>query len=136
MTAEGSFVAARGIADDQVSATDVLQRFYRDILPSDLPGARRITYPRFAALARAHNLVLERRSSVPEEDEDSRLARLRTTMLLAGDWADIRRFIHTLENAPEFVVIEEIALSQSEEVGASLVLTLGVSTYYRIEESV
>ena len=31
-----------------------------------------------------------------------------------GDYADIRRFIHQLETAPEFVVIEDVALAQGE----------------------
>ena len=135
VTAQRNYTVTRVAADDQGTTSEALEQFYRDVLPPDLAAARGITYPRLAALARSHGLVLERRSSVPEQDDDSELRRLRTTMLLAGDWADIRRFIDTLENAPEFLVIEEIALSQSEEVGASLVLTLGVSTYFRSEDA-
>ena len=52
-------------------------------------------------------------------------------MLLAGEYENIRRFIEALETAPEFLVIEEVVLSQRQEASDSeLVLTLGLSTYY------
>ena len=75
----------------------------------------------------------ERRSTTTEQDRDSHLARLRTTMVLAGNYADIRRFIYELETAREFVVIEDVSLTQREEDSAALVLTLQVSTYYWTE---
>lgn len=126
--------AVRATADGQSHADAELREFYGEILPRDLAAARGITSPTPAALARRHNLLLQRRSSVPEQDEDSRLARLRTVMLLAGNWRDIRRFIYELETSPEFIVIEDIILSQNEEVGSSLVLTLALATYYQAEE--
>ena len=101
------------------------------MLPASLAGARGITYPRFAALARSHNLVLEQRSNTPEQDEESQLARLRTTMRLGGEWPDIRRFIHALESAPEFIVIEDVFLSQNEEEDSVQMLTMSVATYYQ-----
>ena len=52
------------------------------------------------------------------------------TMLLKGDYRDIRRFIYELETAPEFIVIEEIVLSQGDEGDPAQVLTLGLATYY------
>ena len=54
-------------------------------------------------------------------------------MVLAGNYADIRRFIYELDTAPEFVVIEDVSLAQREEGAAPLVLTLQVSTYYWME---
>ena len=55
-------------------------------------------------------------------------------MLLSGAYRDIRRFIHALETAPEFVVIEEIVLSQGDETEAGEVLSLVLSTYYRDDD--
>jgi hypothetical protein len=52
------------------------------------------------------------------------------TMVLAGSYQDVRQFIHQLETAPEFVVIEDVALVQGEERTAPLVLTLQMATYY------
>ena len=112
-------------------ADSELQRFYTDVLPVDLPHARSISSPFLVKLAEDTNLVLERRTSVPEKERESLLARLRTTMVLAGEYEDIRRFIYELETAREFILIEEVILSQGDESDEKLVLTLGVSTYYR-----
>lgn len=112
-------------------ADSELQRFYTDVLPVDLPHARSISFPFLVRLAEDTNLVLERRTSVPEKERESLLARLRTTMVLAGKYEDIRQFIYELETAREFILIEEVILSQGDESDEELVLTLGVSTYYR-----
>jgi hypothetical protein len=130
-TVEDNHAAALATSTGKDRADQELRKFYTDILPKDLVGARRITYPRLAELAEQTNLRHERRSTVAEQDRDSHLGRLRTTMVLAGDYRNIRRFIHELEASPEFIVIDEVVLSQSEGTNAALVLTLGVSTYYR-----
>jgi len=130
MTAQKDQESVQVTMTDKASAAQELEVFYRDVLPAHLAGARGITYPRLAALAQAHNLVMERRSSVSERGETSELAKLRTNMLLGGEWADIRQFIDDLENGPEFIVIEDIGLGQSEDASSSLVLNLGLATYY------
>ena len=111
-----------------------LEEFYTQVLPPDFAGARSLLSPYLDRLAAESALVLERQSSVAERDRDSRLARLRTTMVLAGEYEDVRRFIHALETAPEFILVEDVVLSQGNESAAGLVLTLGVSTYY-LDES-
>ncbi len=131
---EAELGAARTRLAAQTRAGEQLREFYDTVLPRDLAAARSITYPRLAALAARLDLVLERRTSVSERDDDGPLGRLRTNMLLAGEYADIRRFVEALETAPEFLVIEEVVLSQRQEASAAgLVLTLGLSTYYRVE---
>lgn len=132
-TAQESFQAARVTMEGKSTTSEQMDRFYGEVLPEDLAGARGITYARLAALARDHGLVMSRRSSVAEQIEGSDLARLRSTMLLAGEWDDMRLFMAAVEDAPEFIVIEDISLNQSEEVGASLVLALGLSTFYSVE---
>ena len=127
--------AALGVARATMGAKDRVEadltEFYGGVLPQGLASARGLTYPRLSALARQSNLLLERRGSTSEEDEDRAIGRLRTTMLLAGDYRDIRRFLYELETSPEFIVIEEVVLSQGSEAGSTLTLALGVSTYYR-----
>ena len=115
---------------NRANADEQLQRFYTDVLPVDLADARSISSPFLVKLAEDTNLVLERRTSVPEKERESLLARLRTTMVLAGAYEDIRQFIYEIETAPEFILIEEVVLSQGDESDEELVLTLGVSTYY------
>ena len=117
-------------------ATSALTAFYTDVLPHDLTGARRIYYLRLAQLARKLGLQAQRRGSEAEEPErDSSLRRLKISMTLAGDYEDMRQFIYQLETAPEFVVIEDIALSEAGDPGSPLTLTLELSTYYRTNAS-
>lgn len=112
-------------------ASSALKTFYTDVLPHDLAGARRITYLRLAQLAQKEGLRAQRRSSEPEDAErNSSLRRLKIAMTLAGDYEDMRQFIYELETASEFVVIDDITLSEAGEPGAPLVLTLALSTYY------
>ena len=54
---------------------------------------------------------------------------------LQGEYADMRRFIHTLETAPEFIVIRDVALAKGDDAQKSaLTLTLNLSTFYRTED--
>lgn len=131
-----NFGAAQATLEGKTQADSELRRFYRDILPRDLAGARGITALRLATLADENDLILERRSTTPDRDGDSPLARLRMTMLLEGEYRNIRQFVYALETAPEFIVIEEIALSEGEEGDAAQVLTLGLATYYWAEPDV
>jgi Tfp pilus assembly protein PilO len=113
-------------------AIEELRRFYREVLPPDMAGARRITYLRLAQLAQQNNLKPEHRTSSPEIDRESQLGRLKMTMTLQGDYRSVRNFIHDLETANEFVVIDDVSLTQGSEPSAPLVLTLELSTYYRL----
>ena len=122
------------IAMARKATTDAaLEEFYGTLLPQDLSGARASTYPRLSTLASQSALVLERRSSASFEDEASGLGRLQTTMLLAGQYESIRQFIFELETSLEFIVIDEVVLSNGGGLESDLVLTLGLSTYYRID---
>lgn len=124
------FEAARLAADGKHRTELQLQAFHRDILPRGLSGARTLTLARLAALAGEHDLVMERRASAPDSEDGSLLARLQVSMLLSGAYRDIRRFIHAIETAPEFLIIDEIVLSQRDEAETGEVLDLGLSTYY------
>ena len=132
--AETMFASAESIASGKAQATSELRSFYEEILPVGLAGARRITYVRLAQAAAESGLQYERRTIRTERDPDSSLARLEMTMVLAGRYADVRRFIHELETSDEFIVIEDVALAQSEETDAPLVLTVDIATYYRAED--
>ena len=128
--AQVTHAAVSATSANKTNADSELQGFYTDVLPSGLAGARIISSPFLVKLAEDTNLVLERRTSVPEKERESLLARLRITMVLAGEYEDIRQFIYELETAPEFILIEEVVLSQGDESEEELVLTLGLSTYY------
>ena len=110
-----------------------LDRFYRDVLPEGLAGARLESFARLTALAASHDLTMERRSSSPRGVENSLLRKLDISMLLQGEYRDLRRFIYDLEVGNEFLVIEEIVLRRNENVSDGEVLDLGLSTYYLSE---
>jgi Tfp pilus assembly protein PilO len=126
---------ANGTLTGKARASAELTTFYRDVLPQDLAGARRLTYLRLARLARESNLEYERSSYAPQVDTDSTLTRLQIQMVLAGTYAEMRDFIYQLETAPEFVVIDNIQLAEGSEATGSLVVTLDLSTYFQVAAS-
>ena len=81
--------------------------------------------------ARWCNLKLERETSDPKRERDSDLVKFTYTASLSGDYRNIRRFIHELETRPEFLVLENVELSQSEAEGRGLNVNLQIATYYR-----
>lgn len=136
-TAEQALAAARrehgqasGALTGKARASAELASFYADVLPQGLTGARRLTYLRLAQLARESGLELQSSKASPTTPRDSTLKQLDIQMVLSGSWPDVRAFIHQLETSAEFVVIDNVELSEGAE-GGSLVLTLALSTYYR-----
>ena len=113
---------AEAIRTGQERAAQQLARFYDSVLPKGQEGARRITYRRLATLADESNLDYDRRTIAIKQDRESALEQMDVTMVLEGEYRDVRRFIHTLETAPEFVVIEDVGLVQGER-NAPLTLT-------------
>ena len=133
IAAEQALAMARTTVDGKLEADRELQNFYREILPSDLSDARGITFARLEEAASRNNLLMERRSSSTDHEEGSRLARLQMTMFLKGDYRDMRSFLSELEAADDFIVIEEISLSQDDAAENTESLTLGLATYYWTE---
>jgi Tfp pilus assembly protein PilO len=124
---------ASGTLTGKARAAAELATFYRDVLPRDLTGARRLTSLRLARLARDLNLQYERASYDPGIETGSTLTRLQIQMVLSGSYADMRGFIYQLETAPEFVVIDNVQLAEGGDGSGSLVVTLDLSTYHRNE---
>ena len=136
-TAEEQLLAARrdhaqasGTLTGKDRAAAELATFYKDVLPQDLAGARRLTQLRLAQLAREAELKFVRATFEPVNEEKRTLTQLRIEMVLSGTYSDVRAFIHELETAPEFVVVDNIELGQGAE-GGPLSVTLHLSTYYR-----
>ena len=130
--ARRSHAAARATVAGKGQADEELQRFYGDVLPPDLSAARRITYLPISQLAEESNLRVERRISDWTPIRESSLARFTQTTILTGQYSDIRRFIYALETRPEFVVVENLDLSQNEnEASRGITVTLQIATYFR-----
>ena len=107
-----------------------LRRFYRDTLPSNVEGARRMSYAKLASLADHHGLIVERRSYDRDTGHRGRLHKLKIGMALSGEYRDIRAFVHALETSPEFLVIEDVSLSEGARPGAPLSVAVQLATYY------
>lgn len=112
-------------------AVTELATFYTSVLPRDLASARRLTHLRIAQLARQHGLLYSRAQSEPVTERDSTLTRLKIDVSLAGSYMEIRSFVHALETAPEFVVIDNVQLAEDGDPGEGLELTLALSTFFR-----
>jgi hypothetical protein len=126
MSSAGALVQGKARADEELAT------FYQKVLPADSDEARRITYSRLPALARKANMKFtERRAGEdPQAKKDSQLGRLRTRVVLEGDYASVRQFLYELETTPEFIIVDDVTLAQSE-ASRPLLLTVEVSTYYR-----
>lgn len=129
--ARRDYAAARATVAGKGQADLELQKFYNDVLPPDISGARRITFLRMEQLARQCSLRLERETSDPKPQRDSQLVKFTYTASLSGEYRNIRRFVHELEAAPEFLVLENVELSQSEVENRGLNVNVQIATYYR-----
>ena len=130
--AEREEAVARGLVAGKTRADDELNAFYQKVLPSSLEAARRMTYASLPALADKSRVRWENRTSEVEPGEKgARFGRLTTRMVLQGDYENLRQFIYHVESAPEFVIIDDVALSESKP-NEPLTLTIRMSTYYRL----
>ena len=133
--AQADYDRATGTLTGKDRALKELDTFYSSVLAKDLTGARRLTFARLAQLAAKSRLDFERRKYEPVVERGSNLTRLKVTMDLAGSYADIRDFIHEIEASPEFVVIDDVGLTEGVQSGEALRLTLQLSTYFRTTET-
>jgi Tfp pilus assembly protein PilO len=129
--AEREQETARALVSGKDQADRELTTFYRKVLPSDISAARRLTYTRLPALARQTNVRYEARTTEADIERDSKLGRLKTKMVLQGEYPDLRQFVYELESSPEFVIIDDVVLQQAD-ASKPLTLTLELSTYYRL----
>jgi hypothetical protein len=129
--AAAELAAARATRDGRDTATRELAVFYKDVLPGNVAGARRLLQLKIAQLARAHDITFARSVATPESIRDSDLARLKATVDLVGRYRDVRQFLYELETSNEFVVVDAIQLSEGEDLAGPLDLTIEVSTYFK-----
>lgn len=128
------YQSAKATVAGKQLADAALQTFYKDVLPADQSIARKLTYTRLAQLAKQANVKLEHGVNGVQHEKGSTLSKLTTTYMLSGDYRDVRRFIYSLETAPEFIILENIGLTAStgEQAQArSLAMNLEIATYFR-----
>ena len=134
VAAQKVYASARGTVTGKKEADVELLKFYEDVLPADLSEARRVLYPRLTQLASTAKLTTVRSNfEPPEEGKTGNLRRLAMTLIVSGEYSNVRRFIHQLETAPEFLVLESVSVTTAED--RALNVTARVATYYRASDN-
>jgi type IV pilus assembly protein PilO len=128
--------AAKAMVEGKRLADASLQKFYEEVLPANASVARRLTYLKLSQLARAANVHLQSGTNVYSHEKGSHLSKVTTTYTLSGEYRDVRRFIYSLETAPEFMVLENVGLSSVEQqTRTGLAVKLDVATYFRTDNA-
>jgi len=133
--AERELGAARALVSGKSHADQELATFFDKVLPSDFAAAQRMTYAWVPALARKANVRYEARhqeiDTLKESGKNANIGRLKTRVVLQCDYENFRQFVYELETSPEFVIIDDVSIAQTE-ANRPLSLTLELSTYYRL----
>ena len=132
---------SRGLAGGD-SVSKLLARHGRKARHAQPAGARRKPWSearrlafKVSELARDANLTQGRGIATPSRQRDSALGKLTVEQTLIGQYRDIRQFIYELETAPEFLILENVALAaQGGEGSTALRLDVRVATYYRASD--
>ena len=131
LSAQAEFRKAEALREGKARASTDLDKFYQQVLPVDVEAARLVVQSKPRRLASSHEVRYERGQSDTESVRESSLERFVTSIALTGSWDDIRGFIYELETAPDFIVIDHIAIAEGLDTNAPLELSMELSTYYR-----
>jgi len=114
-----------------------LRTFYQNVLPRDQATATRATNVWLAQAAKADGVRFMSSAASQNAVRESRLSQASATVSLLGLYPNIRKFLHAVESAEEFIIIERVELSESEQdrpgAGTPLTVQLRVSSYYPTE---
>lgn len=122
-----------GARKSKEHADDGLRRFYADVLPDDLSDAQKIMNLFVTDAARAAGLEFQGSRFDWGEVRDSTLMRASSRITLRGAYRNIRQFLHAVESAEEFIVVERVELVQQTDeaaAGGGLEVSLVVTTYF------
>jgi hypothetical protein len=124
--------AAKAAQQSRDRAEAELRKFYGQILPTDVQSASHLTYSWLDRVAKESGVEYARGTGKEDEIRESRLRRWTCRAKLVGDYANVRKFLYAVETAEEFVIIEEVGLTQFEATrgGDLLELELSLATYF------
>jgi Tfp pilus assembly protein PilO len=125
--------AAKAAQTGKTRAEEELKKFYSHVLPVDVRAASQLTYAWLDQVAKESGVEFDRGTFKEDDIRDSRIKRWSGEAKLVGDYSNIRKFLYAVETAEEFVIIEEVGLSQVDSArgsGDMLVLDLSLSTYF------
>ncbi|HEY3175312.1 MAG TPA: type 4a pilus biogenesis protein PilO [Candidatus Polarisedimenticolia bacterium] len=106
-----------------------LDRFYGEVLSTK--RERLISFQReIREIARQFNISVETITYPRESYPKDKVTKFSATMPLTGSYENLRQFIDTIERNPNFIVVEQIELTNSKEGGIILSLAIQLSTYF------
>jgi Tfp pilus assembly protein PilO len=134
--AEKEHADARALVSGKARADEELNAFYEKVLPASHEEAVGMTYASLPALARRSGVSYTRRSSEVEQtsQREDRLGHLTIRMVLQGDYEDFRSFIYSLESAPEFLIVDDVELTEAGP-DEPLTFIVTMSTYFRMKSN-
>jgi type IV pilus assembly protein PilO len=130
--AQAEYRQAMAVRDGKTRAVADLETFYKQVLPPDVPAARRILIARIYKLADEHRVAYQRGTSDTRERQESSLEEFTFSLTVTGNYDDLRAFLYELETSPDFIVIDHILLAEGQDATAPLSLSMDISTYYRV----
>jgi hypothetical protein len=130
-SAQAEYDGARATVTGKKQADEELKKFYGAVLPPDQSAARRILYAKIDKLESTANVKPGAKDFEATQERGSQLGKLTATVTLTGEYRNIRQFIHELETAPEFLILENVAVSQGSERDRGLTVVVKVATYFR-----
>jgi Tfp pilus assembly protein PilO len=126
---------ARNATTSRDRAEKELRQFHTGILPKDFAVAAKTTNRWLQQAARDAGLEYRGANFAWEAVRESPLSRAWSDVTLRGRYADIRRFLHAVESADEFLVVERLELAQPTMSAAEgmLEVSLLVPTFFVTE---
>jgi len=122
-----ALVAAPGLAQTAGPITQAdIQRLQDNVYLAD----RDVSQLRTRDATRANQLLSEL-DDLRDEVVYLKVKLRKEKALGRGEYADLRKFIYELERAPEFVIIDDVTLTEGNEREA-LTLRIDLSTYYNV----
>lgn len=87
------------------------------------------------SLADRAGLVIDSIGYDPKEIAGQNLLRYGFSFSVKGDYGQVKRFIHSLEQSERLIVIDDLALSGGKAGAAQVELRLRLATFFRTEAS-
>lgn len=113
----------------QQKAQDDLKQFRNFLLTKNEFAKRVVNH--LSETAKRLKLNLPAVSYKPDPVQEERLTKMDFSFTVSGSYEAIRRFIHAIETSSDFLIVEDLVLSQRSKEKGSLELQLRLATYLK-----
>jgi len=140
-TKQRELLERKKLVEEREAYLELLQRARTDltVLRSDVLSTRDARMVEveleIEALCNQFNINLDRVSLDHEVLEAEELDRMEQVVPLEGGYANLRRFLHAVEESDDFLIVERVALAEGQEGGVMLELSITLTTYFDLTEA-